>query len=97
MVSSVAVARDARSRPKEGHSPNMGDHVWLMTSKQTEPLLYRVSGVRAVVQRCYDDTPAQFIDVGVKDLVHETDTGRLERILVWEFYVDLPNPTSEWS
>jgi hypothetical protein len=33
----------------------------------------------------------------VKDLVHKPDAGRLERILIRQFDVDLPNATSERS
>lgn len=39
----------------------------------------------------------QFVDVGMEDLVHESDAGRLERVLVWELNVNLPDATSEGS
>lgn len=39
----------------------------------------------------------QFVNVGMEDLVHESDAGRLERVLIWELNVDLPDATSERS
>ena len=61
------------------HAPNIGDHVWLMTSRHTDPLLGGVSTGTAE-ERIGGD--AQLVDVRVKDLVHEADARRLERILV---------------
>jgi hypothetical protein len=43
------------------------------------------------------DTPIQFIDIRMEDLVHETDAGGLERVLIRQFYMDFPNPTGEWG
>ena len=39
---------------------------------------------------------AQLVDIGVEDLVHEADGRRLERILVRELDMDLPQSTGEW-
>lgn len=36
---------------------------------------------------------AQFVDVRVEYLVHETYTGGFEGVLVGKFYVDLPHAT----
>jgi len=69
------------------NKPNMGDQVWLITSKHTEPLL---SGFLTLGRTRHEREDAQFIDIGVEDLVHETDAGRLERILVWQFHMNLP-------
>jgi hypothetical protein len=38
---------------------------------------------------------AQFIDVRMEDLVHEANTGRFERILIRELYVNCPHTTSK--
>ena len=38
----------------------------------------------------------QFVNVRVEDLVHETDTGRLERVLIGELDMDLPHTAGEW-
>jgi hypothetical protein len=51
----------------------MGDHVWLMTSKQTEPLLDESTGLELRI--ACTDTPAQFIDIRMEDFVHKADTG----------------------
>ena len=51
--------------------------------------------IRVVPQRA--DKPLQLINIGVENLVHETDTRRLEWVLVGKFYVDLPNSTRERS
>lgn len=65
--------------------PNMGDQVWLMTSRQTLPLL------RSVRRRHYSGLCLQFIDVRVEDLVHEPDAGRLVGELLWQLDMDLPD------
>lgn len=39
----------------------------------------------------------QFIDIRMKDLVHEPNTRRLERVLIWKLDVDLPYATGERS
>lgn len=54
----------------------MGDHVWFITSKQTEPDLgsWRQSEDMRVVE-----TVLQLIDVRVENPVHKPDT----RALVW--------------
>ena len=38
---------------------------------------------------------SQLVNVGVEDLVHEPDTGRLVRELLWQIDVDLPHSLGE--
>ena len=66
----------------------MGDQVWLMTSKHTEPLLSAepISTPTSSVSGGH----LQLVDVGMKDLVHETDTGRFVWIFSLQFNVYLP-------
>jgi hypothetical protein len=33
----------------------------------------------------------------MEDLVHEPNAGRLERVLIWKLYMDLPDSTGERS
>lgn len=51
--------------------PNIGDQVWLITSRHTEPLLT----VRESWEDGVEDPDVQFVDIGVEDLVHETNAG----------------------
>lgn len=64
---------------KSAHAPNMGDQVWLMTSKHTEPLLHVV--LINTPTTLVGDGHLQFVDVGVEDLVHEPNTGRFVWII----------------
>jgi hypothetical protein len=71
----------------------MGDHVWLMTSRHTEPELQAVSAcmyqswVLCKLRGCYS---VQFIDVGVEYPVHEADARAFVRVLIGQLDVDLP-------
>lgn len=67
----------------------MGDQVWLMTSKQTLPLLGIVS---SHLRRLH----SQLVNVRVEDLVHEANTGRLVGELLWQIDVNLPYTLGEW-
>lgn len=40
-------------------------------------------------------TDSQFINVGMKDLVHESYARALIWVLLWELDVNLPNPSCE--
>jgi hypothetical protein len=52
----------ANSGPIEDDSPNMGDHVWLMTSKQTEPLLDESTGLELRIASGYARTTHRYLD-----------------------------------
>lgn len=62
---------------------NMGDQVWLMTSRHTEPDL-QIAFVSVYAPRSYQTTPpramsasernSQLIDVGMVDPVHKANT-----------------------
>lgn len=66
----------------------MGDHVWLMTSRQTLPLLPPLSQfLRSVEGR---KECAQFIDIRVEDAIDKADGWAFVGILVWELDMDLP-------
>lgn len=84
---------------KLSNSPNMGDHVWLITSRHTEPLLQSKGGNNGdepwYSGAIPDEDHAQFVDIRVKDLVHESDARALERVLVWQFHVYLPHSSCE--
>lgn len=75
---------------------NMGDHVWLMTSRHTDPDL--LSFRHALANLCIQaDEPSptarvhlQLIDVWVKDAVDEADAGRLVGICIGQFDVHFP-------
>ena len=64
----------------------MGDQVWLMTSKHTEPLLHVGQHPNASV----GDGHLQFVDVRVEDLVHKANTGAFIRVLLRQLDMDLP-------
>lgn len=59
----------------------MGDHVWLMTSRQTEPELSVSAWVRTAYSRA-DCCNAQLVDVRVKYPVYEADARALVRVLI---------------
>ena len=40
---------------------------------------------------------AQFINIGMEYLVHETYRGRLVRVLIWKLDMDLPHSSSKRS
>lgn len=71
---------------------NMGDHVWLMTSRHTDPDLIAVSqphGVYLVAGR------RQLVNIWMEDLVLEADAGAFVWILVGKLNVDPPESTLE--
>jgi hypothetical protein len=70
----------------------IGDQVWFMTSRQTEPDLCVSERSSGVVE---DERCVQLIDVGVEYPVHEADAGALVRILIWQLHVNLPEATFE--
>ena len=65
---------------------NIGDQVWLMTSRQTDPELM-ISSIHH-----YRDgrVVLHLVDVWMKYAVDKADTRTFIRILVWQLYVDLP-------
>lgn len=74
--------------------PNMGDHVWFITSRQTEPLLSNRPG--QPIRHLQDGMVyGQLVNVRVEDLVHESDAGGLEGVLLGELDVDLPHAAGE--
>lgn len=80
---------------------NIGDHVWLMTSRQTDPdldterrdVLARTSRVR--VSEGVLHGHAQLVDVGVEYPVLEPDTRGLIRVVIGELDMDFPNSAFE--
>jgi hypothetical protein len=38
---------------------------------------------------------SQFINIGVENLVHESNAGAFVRVLVWQFDVNLPDASSK--
>lgn len=71
---------------------NIGDHVWLITSRQTEPDLQRGS----LDLFCRRGRDAQLINVGVENPVDEADAWRLVGVLIGELDVNFPDPALEW-
>jgi hypothetical protein len=71
---------------------NIGDQVWLITSRQTDPDLgTQVSIVSGVL--LLPLSSLQLVDIWVKDAVDEADARGFVWILVREFDVDLPDTT----
>lgn len=68
---------------------NMGDQVWLMTSRHTEPELYS-SVSMSCVNLIAKMAALQFIYVWVENSVDEADAGAFVWILIWKLYMDLP-------
>jgi hypothetical protein len=64
---------------------NMGDQVWLITSRQTEPDL--IHNKHLTYSRAKD---VQLINVWVEYAVDKTNAGRLVGILVGKLDVDFP-------
>lgn len=71
---------------------NMGDQVWLMTSRHTEPDLRRA---RQFAGPSVGGRDGQLVDIGVEDAVHEADAGALVGVLVGQLDVDLPEAALE--
>lgn len=59
----------------------MGDQVWLMTSRQTDPELDKVLAWTAAFT--VDAKHLQLVNVRMKNAVDEADTGALIRVLIW--------------
>lgn len=76
-------------------SPNIGDQVWLITSKHTEPLLLHRAEVLARHKRTTQSPSSQFVNVWVEDLVHESNARALVWVLLRQFDVNLPYTTCE--
>lgn len=73
----------------------IGDHVWLITSRQTEPELM---GCKLALFRIKQDSTGalQFIDVGMEYTVDKSNTWTLVWVLIWQLYVDFPETTGKW-
>jgi hypothetical protein len=79
----------------------MGDHVWLMTSRQTDPDLVLCQRYRLLCLRLKghawnaQEYRVQFVDVRVEDAVNEANAGALVRVLIGQLDVDLPESALE--
>ena len=71
----------------------MGDHVWLMTSRQTEPDLVDIMNRDSVMPETFD---SQLIDIGMENAVDKSYAGALVWVLIGQFDVNLPVTTLEW-
>jgi len=69
----------------------MGDQVWLITSRHTEPDL-KLSA-KEIFERPDFANNIQLIDVGVEDSVYEADARRLVRVRIRKLDVNLPCST----
>lgn len=83
---------------------NIGDHVWLMTSKQTDPLLFIIVSHQPIMPAASLHVPSlgmvvhlQLVDVRVKYPIHEANARGLVRVLVWQFDMYFPDATLERS
>lgn len=77
----------------------MGDQVWLITSRQTDPDL-QMQLISISIHLWMITCPAehsQLVDVWVKDAVHEANARALIRVLIGQFHVNFPMPASEGS
>lgn len=54
--------------------PNIGDQVWLITSKHTEPDLNSMKHQKLETKEIEGKGGVQFVNVWMEDLVHESDT-----------------------
>lgn len=72
----------------------IGDHVWLMTSRQTDPDLFQW-GVRTRDPTLLIDCYIQLIDVRMEDPVDEANTWAFVRVLIGQFHVDFPVASGE--
>ena len=81
---------------------NMGDQVWLMTSRQTDPDLAANSilvlpALHTTLTVCLlFGVDLQFVDVGVENAINKANARGFVRVLVGEFDVDLPHATLKW-
>ena len=65
---------------------NIGDHVWLMTSRHTDPELKTSETHPFRDERLV----LHLVDIWMEYAVDEADAWTFVWILVWQFYVDLP-------
>ena len=70
---------------------NIGDQVWLMTSRQTDPELI-ISETNAFRD---GGLVLHLVDVWVEYAVDKADAWTFVWVLVWQFYVDLPKAAFE--
>lgn len=71
---------------------NMGDHVWLITSRQTEPELRRSAMKRFSPARA----SIQFINIWMENAIDEANAGAFVGVLVGKLHMNLPQATCEW-
>ena len=84
---------------------NMGDHVWLITSKHTDPdLVARLSMpslllffISLLLLPLDASGNSQLVNVGVEDAVHEADARGLVGVRVGQLDVDFPVASLERS
>lgn len=78
----------------------IGDHVWLITSRQTDPDLNE-EPINIQIIHFHEEKVvvggSQFVNVRVEDSVYKSNAGTLVRVLVGQFNVDLPMATGEGS
>lgn len=76
----------------------IGDHVWLITSRQTEPDLgqrNRINLFEFLFHACRT-LNSQLVDVWVKNSVDKSDARAFVWVLVRQFDVDFPKASSKW-
>lgn len=66
---------------------NIGDHVWLMTSRHTDPDL-----IESVIWGFSLWKDWLFINIGMEYSIHESDRRWFVRILIRQFDVNFPSP-----
>lgn len=71
----------------------MGDHVWLITSRQTDPDLVDVVSRDLEMS---DKLDSQLIDIRMEDAVDKSYARALVGILIGQLHVDFPVATLEW-
>ena len=86
----------SRRRREEGSTPNIGLHVWLITSRHTAPDLTTpgqgMSRFVGDVEKEGNQGGTHFIDVGVVETIAEPNRGRLVRISLGKLHVHSPAP-----
>lgn len=73
----------------------IGDHVWLITSRQTEPDLCPICISFQTIGSAHERN-LQFIDVWVENAVDETDARALVGVLIRQFNMKLPVSPDKW-
>lgn len=76
----------------------MGDHVWLITSRQTEPDLRQKKILlnSDFYSSWWSFLNSQLVDIWVEDSVDESYAWALVWVLVRQFDVDFPEASVEW-